>query len=342
MRILLFSHLFAPRIGGIETMSKILAQNFAAHGHEVRVITTTPDESSSGDCLGMPVIRNPSARALAREVSWCDLCFHNNISLTYAWPILISRRPWVVTTQTWIARHDGNLGWREHLKRLLLKRAHSVAISQAIAETLPVSSEIIPNCYDSTTFYEVNNPLPHRPLDLIFVGRLVSDKGVDLALDALKMLAKQNLRPTLTVVGEGPEISNLESQVTRLGLNDQVNFVGSIQGAALAREFHQHRIQLVPSRWAEPFGIVALEGAACGCLVLGSQNGGLSDAIGPCGETFPNGNATALANLIAQALRGDMVIPSRVERQKHLRKHQPESVTKAYLALFDHIAPIAS
>ncbi len=42
-------------------------------------------------------------------------------------------------------------------------------------------------------------------------------------------------------------------------------------------------------------GIVALEGIACGCVVIGSQGGGLKDAIGNCGLTYPNGDVAALA-----------------------------------------------
>jgi glycogen synthase len=336
MRILLTSHLFAPKIGGIETMSKLLAQQFVARGHEVHLLTNTPAESPADD-LALTVIRRPTTRELLREVAWCEVCFHNNISLSFGWPLLFGPRPWIVTTQTWIARHDGKLGWREHLKRLFLRRAHSVAISRAIADSLPGSSELIPNTYDSAVFQDCAKSPRNR--DLVFAGRLVSDKGVDLAIEALGMLAAQNLRPTLTIIGEGPERARLESQVSRLKLKDQVEFIGSRQGVALAWELQQHRIQIVPSRWAEPFGIVALEGAACGCLVLGSKDGGLGDAIGPCGFTFPNGDAGALASLIAKALKNELSVPDQDTVQSHLRKYHLDTVTEAYLALFERLSP---
>ncbi len=334
MRIALMSHLFAPSIGGIETMSSLLAHAFVSRGHEVHVITSTPSGSTEDD-QGLTVIRSPQPRALLREISWCEVCFHNNISLSFSWPLLISPRPWVVTTQTWIKHADGRLGWREHLKRLLLRRSHSVAISDSVANSLPVSSSIIPNCYDTSTFHAAADADPIR--DLIFAGRLVSDKGADLALEALAILAKRNLHPSLTIIGDGPERKFLEELVAQHQLVGQVRFTGSLQGAALASEFRQHRIQLVPSRWAEPFGIVALEGAACGCFVIGSAEGGLADAIGPCGTTFPNSDAHALANEIGKALVDSLPPQESALRRQHLNNHSIEAVADAYLSLFQQV-----
>ena len=61
-----------------------------------------------------------------------------------------------------------------------------------------------------------------------------------------------------------------------LGLERQVEFTGVLQGETLVRTLNAHRIMVVPSRTPEPFGVVALEGIACGCVVVGSEGGGLS------------------------------------------------------------------
>lgn len=335
MRILLVSHLFPPNIGGIETMSVLLARAFVARGHEVHVVTASTSNSPADD-QGLTVLRRPDRRTLAREVAWCDVCFHNNICLSYAWPMILGTRPWIVTTQTWIVRPDGGLGWREHLKRLLLRRATPIAISRAVARALPVAASIIPNCYDAETFRPAL-PAAEPSRDLIFVGRLVSDKGADLALEALVRLRPLGLRPNLTLVGDGPERAKLEAQAMAGGVREQVVFTGSLQGDALAREFRRHRIQLVPSRWAEPFGIVALEGAACGCFVLGSAEGGLADAIGPCGATFPNGDVAALTSLLVSALRNELPPPDPAARAAHLARHQLAAVADSYLEIFESL-----
>jgi glycosyltransferase involved in cell wall biosynthesis len=333
MRILLMTHLFAPSIGGIETMSLLLARAFTAAGNEVRIVTATPSEAATHD-HGFSVLRRPDPPALLRACRWADVCFHNNISLAFAWPALLLGKPWVVTTQTWIARADGSLGWRERLKRVLLHRAHSFAISRAVGRSLPVPSVVIPNCYDPDTFRPALDQTGHPANDLIFVGRLVSDKGVDLAIAALDRLRERGLQPNLTIVGDGPERQRLEMQVASHGLGAQVTFSNALQGAALARALQGHPIQLVPSRWAEPFGIVALEGAACGCIVLGSRDGGLAEAIGPCGATFPNGDTDALASLIEATLGGRISICEE-SRRTHLLNHTPAVVAGGYLSAFE-------
>lgn len=335
MKILLNSHWFSPRVGGIETMSRLLAEAFVARGHEVRVVTTTPAHSKKDD-HDLHVLRDPGAGELRRTVQWADVCFHNNISLAVAWPLLLHRRPWVVTTQTWIKHHDGTIGWRNHLKLFCLQRASNVAISRAIAETLPVPAEIIPNCYDDRIFHPATTGAAAKR-DLVFVGRLVSDKGADLALTALAQLKGDGLTPTLTIIGDGPERSALEARVRESGMTAQVTFTGSLEGPTLADQLRHHRIQLVPSRWHEPFGIVALEGAACGCVVIGSDQGGLPDAIGPCGMTFPNGDDSALARCVTAALREGSPVGKLGARQAHLLHHQPSIVAGHYLDLFQRV-----
>ena len=117
---------------------------------------------------------------------------------------------------------------------------------------MPVPSTLIPNSYDQTLFYEAPAGTHSEQHELVFAGRLVSSKGVDLALESLAILARQNLHPRLTIIGEGPERNALESLTAYHGLESQVTFTGPLQGVALTRQFQRHRIQLVPSRWAEP------------------------------------------------------------------------------------------
>lgn len=89
---------------------------------------------------------------------------------------------------------------------------------------------------------------------------------------------------------------------------------------------------VVPSVWSEPFGIVALEGIACGCLVIGSQGGGLKDAIGPCGLTYPNGDVAALAAAMRRVLdEPSLGTELRAKAPAHLARHSPQAVVDAYL-----------
>ena len=332
LNILLSSHGFSPDIGGIETISALLAREFIRAGHAVRVLTQTA--ADDGRAWPFQVVRCPSPRELLRHTAWCDVFFQNNISLQTVWAAFLLRKPWVVAHQTWLTATDGRATWQTHVKRLLLRFATNIAISEAVARHIGAKAVQIGNPYDPETFMLL--PGCVRDRSLVFLGRLVSDKGADVLLRALGLLRERNLTPSLTVIGSGPEDAALRALSAELGLDAQVNFAGPLAGAPLAAMLNRHRILLVPSRWAEPFGVVALEGIACGCVVIGSEQGGLPSAIGPCGCTVPNGDAPALAAAIERVLGdGQLQAQYRAGAAEHLARHTVPSVAAAYLAVFD-------
>jgi glycogen(starch) synthase len=326
LKILLGSHHFSPSIGGIETASELLAREFVKLGQQVRVIT----ETTGTNDFPFPVIRRPGASELLRQVAWCDVFLQNNISLRTLWPLLFLRRPLFVVHQTWITNTRGEVGWLQKLKRFVLRFAKSIAISQAIADQLPTPSVVIGNPYDDEVFKDFLSG--DRTKDLIYVGRLVSDKGVDFLIDALSILRESGTQTQLTIVGDGPDRAKLEKQISDLRLEPWVEFKGNQSGAQLAEILNQHRILMVPSRWPEPFGIVALEAIACGCVVVGSDQGGLPEAIGPCGITFPNNDARALANSLTQLI-SDPAQRDLLQRSagSHLARFARRHVANAYL-----------
>ena len=304
MRILIYSHAFLPRLGGIETSSDALARGFIRLGHEVRLATSTPNPAA--DDFPFKIYRRPGALQLLRLVCWSEVVLHNHISLRAAWPMLFCRRRWVIAHQTGLRQPDGRLGLRNRLKRALLPFARSVAISQSIAADLPKVAATIPNPYADHVFRDLH--FAERPFELAFLGRLVSDKGCGLLLDAMAGLGRQGLHPRLLVIGQGPEASNLRAQAKALGLAGRIEFAGPLAGEALARRLNEARILVVPSLWNEPFGIVALEGIACGLAVVGSDGGGLPEAVGPCGLTFPNGDVAGLTARLGELLVQNNVI----------------------------------
>lgn len=198
---------------------------------------------------------------------------------------------------------------------------------------------MIPNPYDSRVFQTKVPPLERRR-ELAFLGRIVSEKGLDILLEALGRLKQRSIFPQLSVVGSGPELANMRELTKKLGLESQVRFVGAKSGSELVQILNEHQILVVPSRYDEPFGVVALEGIACGCVVIGSSGGGLPDAIGPCGITFPNGDVgaleEALARLLAQSNERERFI---AHASEHLAQFQPHLIAQRYLELFQKVAP---
>lgn len=337
MRILFSSHVYAPSVGGIETVSRLLASEFVRQGHEVALVTQTPS-ATAARAEDFAIHRRPSAARLLELTRWCEVCFHNNISLPKAWPLMLVRRPWVVANHVWIPES----GLAARMKRYALRYATGISISHAVAVHLSTPSTVIPNPYDDSMFRVM--PEVERDRDLVFLGRLVSDKGAEVLLAAVAALSARGLTPTVTIVGSGPEEAALRAQAHASRLGAWVDFAGVQRGTDLVRLLNRHRILVVPSRWQEPFGVVALEGIASGCVAVGSNVGGLPDAIGSCGETFENGNAAALASVLERLLRDPARCAElRSGAERHLRRHSRESVAAAYLQVFAQVleAPVS-
>lgn len=326
MKILLDSPAFYPSIGGLETTVALRAEGLRRRGHEVMVTTTTAH--AGPEPFAFPVVRRPSPRRLLALTRWCTVYYQANLSLKRSWPLLLVRRPWVVSHHSWVCRTDGRIAWQDRLKRRLIRRADaSLAVSTALAEDLGPETRVLADPYDDRRFRRL--PEIAKDRELAFLGRLVSDKGAELLLAALAELRAGGLEPRLTILGEGPERPALERQAGELGLSAQVTFRGRVTGEAVVEELNRHSILVVPSRYREPFGIVALEALACGCAVVGSAGGGLPEAIGPGGRTFENGDAGALA----ATLRGLLTEPAQAAAlvagaREHLARHTVDAVTR--------------
>jgi len=330
MNILICSVPFRPSVGGIETVSAVLAEQFVKQGHVVTMVTQTA--SPTPDDEAYRIVRRPAATQLRKLVRDADVVFHNNISLRLAWPLLLSPRPWVVAHHTWIPRR----GWAGRIKRALLGWASNISISQAVADDLPVHSTRVPNPYDTALFRPLEGVT--RDKDIVFVGRLVGDKGVSVLLDALHLLRSRGIRLGATLIGDGPEAPALREQAARLDLAYQVDFAGACRGENLVRRLHAHQLLVVPLVWEEPFGIVVLEGLACGCLPLVARSGGLPEAAGPCGRVFAKGDAGALASELERwHAQRPCAANVRASSAEHLSHHHPERVASAYLQVLNDV-----
>jgi D-inositol-3-phosphate glycosyltransferase len=126
--------------------------------------------------------------------------------------------------------------------------------------------------------FEADGPL------LLFVGRLQSLKGADLAVATLAELARRGGGHRLVVVGgpSGPDgaafESGLRERVADASLQDHVSFVAPQPHVLLSTYFRAADACIVPSR-AESFGLVALEAAACGAPVVAADVGGLRSLV---------------------------------------------------------------
>jgi glycosyltransferase involved in cell wall biosynthesis len=147
-------------------------------------------------------------------------------------------------------------------------------------------------------------PLAARPT-IAFVGRLFQKKGVDVLLHAMALIRSSIPDATLRIVGEGPERAALEALVRALALDDVVELLGFVPSHEVAAAVSDAWVQVVPSVWEEPFGMVTIEAMMRGTAVIASATGGPSEVVrdGETGLLVPPADAPALAGALATLLR---------------------------------------
>ncbi len=326
MKILFLSHKFYPDLGGIEVNSEVLASEFLKHGAEVKLATWTKE---SGDKkFKFDILRNPDRQELWKVHRWADVIYENNPSMKLSWPNLFMNKPRVVAIRTWVSRMDGRISLVDRLKINWIRQATRViAVSDAIRKETCESSTVIGNPYRNELFKNTNQ---NREKDFIFLGRLVSDKGADMAIDLIGEL-KQKLGKefSLTIVGDGDERLNLQNHAKALNLD--VQFTGILRGAELTNELNRHKYLLAPSRWREPFGNIALEGMACGLIPIVSDGGGLVDAVGAAGVVFSRNDQNDFFDKTKE-LVSDETLQKKLQNaaSMHLKNHLPEEVGRRY------------
>ena len=150
------------------------------------------------------------------------------------------------------------------------------------------------------------------PTDLLVVGRLAREKGVDILLDAVARLPDVTLR----VVGDGEERDALEAQASELGVQERVVFDGAVPfGPQLFDRFRAARLVVIPSR-TEGAPKAAYEAMAFGKPVIAAAVGGLPEIVGndeTRGLLAAPGDACALAEQIDRALSEPGWIDARVQ-----------------------------
>ena len=322
MRLLISANSFYPAVGGYEGVAFTIAHQLASRGHQVKIITFTPCEQDAG--LPFEVCRTPGIRTMLELLRWSDIYMQNNVSFRLLWPMLFCWRPLVCV-------HHGFYGpSRDALRKFRLKNlvtlfSTNISVSRAVAEALTGKSHVVLNPYQDDVFFRV--PSIEKDCELCFVGRMVSDKGIDVLIEAMAKLRDRGFEPSLTVVGWGPEELVIRRKVNQLGLGNLVTFAGQVTGEKLNKLLNAHRIMVVPSREGEGFGVVALEGIACGCVVVGSTHGGLSEAIGQCGRIFPSEDSSALAELLHELLaHPETWNEFFIHAKAHLDAHRPSVV----------------
>lgn len=333
MNILYWTERFWPHIGGVEVLSLELIPALSKLKYDLRVITShsaakLPDtDSVSGieidrfefltslsnkDLVAMISARKRLTKLKQQfKPDLVHIHFSGPSSLFHWQTQSAFQAPTLITIHSLPPSFaNGDCSENSLLVSTLRKADWINTVSTAKLNDI---RNVLPELTKKTSLIYNGRSMPDTlPLDLpteipslLCLGRLVSWKGFDLAVEALSQLIESFPTLTLKIAGDGPELECLQRQVTSLGLVNRVEFLGWVEPSDIPDLMNQASAVLLPSREEETLPVVALQAAQMARPIIASNLAGFPEVIenDVTGLLFEAGSAKALARAISQVIR---------------------------------------
>ncbi|MCL4396268.1 MAG: glycosyltransferase family 4 protein [Chloroflexi bacterium] len=370
MRILHWIDSFWPLQGGAEILCSQLLRGLQARGHESVVVSSlqdrvTPDEI---DYQGIRVYRLPLMRALVRrdlkqmgvlkrriaEIKQDfqpDLIHLNYTGAVTFYHLLFDKPDRSRSLATMHFLLPGTWGENSMRGEMLRAVGWVAAVSEAILDQArQLVPEITPR---SSVIYNGLQPpsLAPAPLEfdspnLLCLGRLVEDKGFDVAISAFAAVAERHPRARLVISGDGTAKNALEQQAADRGLGDRISFTGWVDAEKVPEAINSATVVVMPSRWNEPFGLVALQAAQMARPIVATRVGGLPEVVlhERTGLLVDNENSAAMANAIDYLLDHPDVATNmgQAARERALKKFAYDRFVDEYESLYEKLVQSAA
>lgn len=374
MHILIVNSEYPPIGGGAGNASAHIARELVKLGQQVTVLTARYADLAHDEMEdGVRVLRLPTLRSRAdRSTTTEQIAFLVSAALL-GLPAILRLRPTIALA--FFGAPSGAAAWfwsffvslpyivclrggdvpgfrpydfaRQHrmlapLLRRVWKRAKAVvANSQGLRDLAhkfnpKVPIAVIANGVDLDRFRVESRTW--QPARLLFVGRVVYQKGIDLLLSALATL--KNLDWTLEIVGDGPRHEDLRIQADQLGILERIKFAGWKYNDELARAYAAANLFTYPSRH-EGMPNALLEAMASGLPALATHIAGNEELVahGETGLLVPSEDIEALRKslneLIPDAARRESM--GAAARKAVSARYSWQRVTKEYLELMQQV-----
>ncbi|MGA8260434.1 MAG: glycosyltransferase [Arenicellales bacterium] len=212
------------------------------------------------------------------------------------------------------------------LKRFALKRADAVVVNssatrEACEELYRREYRVIPMGVDITSFKTSRTREEGETFELLFVGRVVEEKGLGYLCEAMKVLRQRGFQAHLNIVGNGSAHDDIARYIKQHELDDVITLVGWIQQDRLAEYYSKADVFVGPSveienGWREAFGVALAEASASGLPVIATGTGGIEDIVKDevNGLIVPQKDAQAIVHAVVR-LREDPQLRDKLGRR---------------------------
>ncbi len=308
MRICILAPSYLPCIGGVEIVTFYLARGLSVSGHEIHIVTIDDtglgNNSEIDDGIHVHRITFPFHSFFLGNGTLNNILF-----IIYASIAVIKIRPEIVHAQNFIpavpafiskviikvpysicihTEKFGLNGWGPLLPRFLRRYwAHLpyirsadtiIALTDSTAEEIRKyfrkEPKIIPNGVDLDRFHpeKIKGTVPIFIPKIVCISRLEENKGIECALQAMKLLIPRFPKAELVVIGDGSLRKELEKEAERLGIRNNVEFLGELKNSDIPNKLIYANIYLLTS-FQEGFSISILEAMASGLPIISTPVG---------------------------------------------------------------------
>ncbi len=223
---------------------------------------------------------------------------------------------------------------------------HVVCVSDFVAQSIRsycpnATISVIGNCFSHDWVTSRNIKQGEKDIDILYVGRLESFKGIDIFLEAIRLYVNRHPFVQVYIVGGG-NIREYEKRIHAYGLSRQVSFRFETEYCNMEQYYRRANIVVVPSVWPEPCGRVIIESMFWGCAVVSTNRGGTQSLIedGKTGILINSGDSKEILSAI-ELLMTDK--KKRLYLQQHaakivMNRFHPYRIASCYESVYKEIA----
>ncbi len=191
--------------------------------------------------------------------------------------------------------------------------------SKEIYKNFKKEIDVIPYYIDIIDYSIGKRNRENDLLNILFIGRLIPEKGIMFLLDAIVDL---KIPYKLHIIGDGHLKNEILKFIDKYGIDAKL--YGHMPHEKVYEIMEQVDCMVIPSftipNWKEQFGRVIIEAMAKGCLVVGSNSGAIPEVIGKYGFVFNEGDKEELLNILNKIYNKELII-SKEEIKKYVQKN---------------------